>query len=64
MVALLRALDAVIDEALEGSRVRVLLGGAVHVFHNPHPGSELKRYQVRDLRDFLAALGFTPETGD
>ena len=29
-------------------------------FHRPHPGKELKRYQVEDARDFLTKIGIKP----
>ena len=43
-----------------GSRVRFVKGEAVITFHRPHPGKEAKPYQVKDARNFLAALGFIP----
>lgn len=61
-MALLRALGASVDEGRRGSRVAVTLRGAVASLHRPHPAKELKRYQVRDLRDFLAGLGVMPDT--
>jgi predicted RNA binding protein YcfA (HicA-like mRNA interferase family) len=29
-------------------------------FHRPHPGKELKPYQVRDVRLFLVTIGVAP----
>jgi len=29
-------------------------------FHKPHPGKELKPYQVRDARAFLVKIGIEP----
>jgi predicted RNA binding protein YcfA (HicA-like mRNA interferase family) len=29
-------------------------------FHRPHPGKELKRYQVEDAKTFLVKIGVTP----
>ena len=29
-------------------------------FHRPHPGKELKPYQVRDARAFLVKIGVLP----
>ena len=29
-------------------------------FHRPHPGKELKPYQVRDAKNFLVKIGVTP----
>jgi hypothetical protein len=43
-----------------GSRVRFTCKGIVASFHRPHPAKEAKRYQVRDARDFLTALGVMP----
>ena len=39
-----------------------LPSGEVVRFHRPHPGNEAKDYQVRDARNFLQAIGITPET--
>jgi hypothetical protein len=43
-----------------GSRVRFERGGIVASFHRPHPAKEAKRYQVRDVREFLVTLGEVP----
>lgn len=43
-----------------GSRVRFERDGIVATFHRPHPEKEAKRYQVRDARAFLSALGIEP----
>lgn len=43
-----------------GSRVRFEHGGQIASFHRPHPAKEAKRYQVRDARDFLIAIGVKP----
>ena len=37
----------------DGSRVCFYLNGISLHMHSPHPQKELKRYQVKDLRDFL-----------
>ncbi|MES2935306.1 MAG: type II toxin-antitoxin system HicA family toxin [Pseudomonadota bacterium] len=57
--ALLVACGAKIIEG-NGSRVRFELGGIVASFHRPHPAKEAKRYQVRDVREFLIKAGVTP----
>ncbi|HEX5385286.1 MAG TPA: type II toxin-antitoxin system HicA family toxin [Gemmatimonadales bacterium] len=57
--ALLRALGAELSEG-RGSRLRVHLGGVRAVFHRPHPGKELRKYAVEDLRDYLKRTGITP----
>jgi hypothetical protein len=43
-----------------GSRVRFEKDGKVQTFHRPHPDPEAKRYQVRDVRDYLIRLGVSP----
>jgi hypothetical protein len=43
-----------------GSRVRFELHGVVATFHRPHPHKEAKRYQVRDVREYLKKLGVHP----
>lgn len=59
---LLRALGATVDDRREGSRVAFRLRDRVGSLHRPHPSKELKRYQVRDLRDLLERAGITPDT--
>ena len=45
-----------------GSRARYATeSGAALTFHRPHK-KELKAYQVRQIRDFLAEQGLTPDT--
>jgi HicA toxin of bacterial toxin-antitoxin, len=55
-------LVAVGCEVIEGSgsRVRFARDGIVASFHRPHPEKEAKRYQVRDARDYLIAIGEEP----
>lgn len=60
VIAMLRAAGAEVDEGREGSRVMVFLNGVVFRFHRPHPGKELKKYQVEDLRVFLTNAGLVP----
>jgi len=59
VVALLRALGADVGEGA-GSRVRFSLNGVDATFHRPHPGKELRKYAVEDMRDFLEKAGVTP----
>jgi hypothetical protein len=59
IVSLLLALDCDMIEGA-GSRVRFVKGDSVLMFHRPHPGKEAKPYQVKDARNFLAALGISP----
>lgn len=42
-----------------GSRVRFELNGVVAAFHRPHPGKEIKSYQLKIVRDFLREAGIT-----
>ncbi len=54
--ALLLALGAKSVEG-RGSRVRFELNGVVAAFHKPHPGKEIKAYQIKIVRDFLYESG-------
>jgi hypothetical protein len=60
VVTLVRALGGTVDEGREGSRVAFMLGSTKAIVHKPHPGSELKRSGVRDVRDFLENAGVRP----
>jgi len=44
-------------EERRGSRTAFFLRGKTVVFHCPHPGSEMGRAQVRDLKGFLKLAG-------
>ena len=44
----------------DGSRVRFDLNGVSLNIHSPHPQKELKRYQVKAVRDFLMSAGIEP----
>jgi len=44
----------------EGSRVCFVKGNVRMAFHRPHPGKEVKPYQVEAARDFLLTLEVTP----
>jgi len=57
--ALLKALGAIISERA-GSRVAVRLNGRIAVFHRPHPGPNMDKGAVRDIRRFLESVGITP----
>lgn len=70
-VGLLRSLGADVDESRRGSRVNVSIANKnpadnqtvptrVMSFHKPHPGKELKRYQIEEIRDFLQGAGYDP----
>lgn len=43
-----------------GSRIRFVHGKTVLALHEPHPGKEIKDYQVKMVRDFLITIGVTP----
>jgi len=53
---LLKSLGAEFEERA-GSRVAVFLNGRTAVFHRPHPGPNLDKSAVRDVRRFLASAG-------
>ncbi len=56
VLGLLSSLGAEITQG-SGSRVRVALGEAKAVFHEPHPEKKLSRPAVRSVRDFLVRAG-------
>lgn len=59
VVALIKALDGSVLQG-SGSRVRFDLNEVSLNIHSPHPQKELKRYQVKAVRDFLIQAGVTP----
>lgn len=40
-----------------GSRISIYLEGERRTFHKPHPGNEIKKCVIRDIRDFLKKTG-------
>ena len=54
--ALVIALGGEVCEG-DGSRVALLLGGGVKHAHRPHPGKEAKHYQVKEIKEWLTAIG-------
>ena len=40
-----------------GSRVVFVKGDVKILMHKPHPGNEMKRYAVRQLKDQLESMG-------
>ena len=61
VVALLVGLGFSYDSSAAGSRVRFDADdGDVLNMHRPHPGSELKPYQLAEVRKFLDRQGFKP----
>ncbi|OPY00033.1 MAG: hypothetical protein A4E60_02517 [Syntrophorhabdus sp. PtaB.Bin047] len=57
--ALVVALGGEIREGA-GSRVVFELNGNRQYLHRPHPGKEAKRYQVEQVREWLAELEVKP----
>ena len=54
--ALVIALGGEVREG-DGSRVALLLHGGVKHAHRPHPGNEAKKYQIKEIKDWLTATG-------
>ena len=54
--ALVIALGGEVREG-DGSRVALLLDGGVKHAHRPHPGKEAKQYQVKEIKEWLTAIG-------
>lgn len=57
--ALLIALGAEMSEG-SGSRVRFTLSGQTLFLHRPHPAPEIRRWAIRDIREFLTNVGRKP----
>lgn len=56
VVSLIKALGGTVTQG-DGSRVRFDLNQISLNIHSPHPHKELKRYQVKAVRDFLINAG-------
>jgi hypothetical protein len=41
----------------DGSRVALLLNGGIKHAHRPHPGKEAKQYQIKEIKEWLVAIG-------
>ena len=41
----------------DGSRVALQLNGGVKHAHRPHPGKEAKQYQIKEIKEWLIAVG-------
>ena len=54
--SLVLALGGEVHEG-EGSRVGLHLNGGVMHAHRPHPGKEAKRYQIKEIGEWLKASG-------
>ncbi len=59
VVTLIKALGGTVLQG-SGSRVRFDLNDVSLNIHSPHPQKELKRYQVKAVRDFLVNAGVSP----
>lgn len=57
--SLLRAIGCKIHEG-EGSRVLFTRDGIDWPTHRPHPQKEARPYHIREVRDYLEALGVAP----
>ena len=57
--ALLVALGFTVKER-EGSRVDFIFNQDTLHLHEPHPGKEIKPYQVQAVRAFLSSIGVKP----
>jgi hypothetical protein len=57
--ALLMAVGCKVIEG-SGSSVTFEKDGLRAYFHRPHPSKEALRYRVRDVRQFLQAIGVKP----
>jgi len=49
------SLEGIIKQG-DGSRVRIVLGDISVNIHTPHPGNELKPYQIRAIRKLLEGI--------
>jgi hypothetical protein len=56
VVTLVKALGGEVMQG-DGSKVRFDLNGVSLNIHSPHPLKELKRYQVKAVRDFFDNAG-------
>jgi hypothetical protein len=57
IISLFKAMDAKIIEDKSGSRVGIILKGYSITIHAPHPQKEMKKYAIRDIREFLLKTG-------
>ncbi|MGB7414289.1 MAG: type II toxin-antitoxin system HicA family toxin [Thermosynechococcaceae cyanobacterium] len=60
VVGLIKGLEGKVIQG-SGSRVRFDLNGVALNIHSPHPGNELKRYQVQAVHEFLIKAGISDE---
>ncbi len=59
VVALIISLGGLLVEGA-GSRVQLRLNKSKITLHKPHPGKEIKRDAVRDIKNWLERLDITP----
>jgi hypothetical protein len=57
---LIIALGGEIEKGRSGSRVGIYLHGRVTVFHQPHPGKEMDKGAVKNMREFLELCEVRP----
>lgn len=57
IISMFKALEAKIIEDKSGSRIGIILNGYSITIHAPHPQKEMKKYAVRDIREFLIKAG-------
>ena len=57
IISLFNALESKIIEDKNGSRVGIILNGHSITIHAPHPQKEMKKYAIRDIREFLIKGG-------
>ena len=55
----MRALGAEVIQG-SGSRVRFIVNGRRVVVHRLHPGSEVGRTAIREIREYLTRIGVEP----
>ena len=59
LVGLMKEIGCEVEER-EGSRVGFVFGDDEVVLHKPHPGNELKKYVVEQLRNYFRNKGIKP----
>jgi hypothetical protein len=58
-ISLINNLGGQVEEGA-GSRCRIWLNDRAMNLHKPHPNPEIKRYAVRQIREFLQNLEIQP----
>ena len=57
--ALLVSFGCEVDEKA-GSAIKIFYRDELLFLHRPHPQKEAKRYQVREVKEFLSRIGIKP----